>query len=355
MKKISLIIIIVSAVVAGSYYYHKTSSDGDQHKAINQVRVGILLPTTGSGGEIGQDIKDGIDLAINLASSSVTSYFEDTQDFGALGAITAYKKIASLNSPDFIIGPLGPAASIGLASSESPSSTENIYSVSLCDDSFKSFKNLYCSYPSLQTQTYANEPVLRYLKSNKIQIISEEGALGDTFVNTTKEILARNSMTLVNVSYIKADQKDFRNEILSGINDGADTLMIAMSPGNDITLLKQLREYNYKGYVLFNGDKTEEELSKIKTPDNFYIPPLVSKEYDSYFRSKFFEMYNREPTFYNALGYSIAVLAINKHLGTDYKVAIKGLEYDDYRQVSEVEFTPMKFVDAKLVEFMKAE
>jgi branched-chain amino acid transport system substrate-binding protein len=348
MKK-AIYILVLFLVLAGIFY--GTQSMQSDLNTPDTIRLGVLLPLSGTGSAFGEEIRDGIQLAFadTTVAGKFSLTFEDTFDFSTLNTLTAYKKLVSIDDVDTIIGPVGPEASLGLLYSNSVSTTTTIYSVSQCDSRMQEFPNLYCAYPSVIEQAYANEGLLQFLGSKHIYIITENGVLGDNYVETLETVSARNNISIEGISRVTSEQREFSTEVTKILAENPDAVLIAMTPGNDVTLLKQLKEQDYRGNVLFSSDKTEEELRSMALPEHFYIPVLVSKNYDPDFTQKFKETYNVEPGFYHALGHSIAASVLNDVLGATISPAINEFRFTEDNTVS-LPMKPMIFKDDSLTE-----
>ncbi len=357
MKKITSYVLILVVVAGGLYVLTNQNKE-----KTNAVQVGVIIPLSENVAELGENVRRGIDMAAkNIGDTHITFMYEDG-GIEPKKALSAYQKLTSVNDVHIFIGPFGPDQIMSIA----PILKQNeiMLGITLCDDRFQKYPQIFCTYPSIPDQTMSGVKSIMSLNIKKLGFITQSGELGDLIEKNLKENQNPGGYSLIASDRMKQGDRDFRTIITKMKAAGVDGIYTASLPDEGYIILKQLRSLGYNGPILSVFDATEEKLKELGTvAEGIYLPGHISPEFQSDFTKVYKEKYSKEPDMYAALGYSIATNLINglqsnnmkidglkeKLIGTKTNTAIIDFKYKQDQTVS-IPVESLIFKDGKIQE-----
>ncbi|MFA6432567.1 MAG: ABC transporter substrate-binding protein [Candidatus Paceibacterota bacterium] len=331
-----IVIVLVSFSIADSNKYRG-----------NEISIGVIIPLSGNVASLGEKLKRGIDLAVeDFSGKNVRFIFEDG-GIEPKTALAAYHKIATANDVKIFIGPFGPDQIMALAPVLKKDAV--LLGVTLCDDMFKPYPQIFCTYPSIPDQTESGIRAVRDSGVKKLGSIIQIGPTGDVVRSELQKQQANGDYSLVFEDRMNLGDRDFRTLVTKVRASGAEGVYMASLPNEGYILLKQLYDLRFNSPIFAVFDATDEGLAQLgPAAEGVYLPGHISPVFESDFTSQYKETYEQEPDLYSALGYSIAVTLIEGLKDNQFKLeglkekliekqnptAIMGFKFREDRTVS---------------------
>ncbi|MCZ6453333.1 MAG: ABC transporter substrate-binding protein [Alphaproteobacteria bacterium] len=335
--------------------------EGDTTGSKQTVKIGALMPTTGSLQVFGEASINGLRLAIDEVNAAggvlggdVELVFGDTQTNPQAG-VDAAKRLVSIERVAGLVGALSSGVTIPIASSVS--SVEKVPQISnastspvitgLADNDF-----LFRTVPhdALQGVILAN--VMKQQGIDKVSVIYINNDYGQGLAEALEQSF---SGTITGMVAYEEKQASYRGELLKAKKGGADTLVLIGYPGDGIPILRQSLEGGiFDRFVFTDGMKAQEVVDSVGgdlLDGTFGTAPGADP--DSETAKRFREMYEAKfgelpPQPFIDSSYDAGILltlAIHKAGSTD-GVAVR----DALREVAGppgAQFGPGQFAEAK--------
>jgi branched-chain amino acid transport system substrate-binding protein len=311
------IVIIVVIVVLIVVFTKEKPTEGEV------IKIGAILPLTGGGADMGENARNGIEMALKELrgqGKDISVIYEDDQydpqktlsAFNKLVDIDAVKYVITLGSNNGnIIGPLAQEQKIVHFSI----STD----LKVLDYSF-SLKN--GSDPLELARAMSEEVEKRNYERIYIMASNHEGSL--SIINVFKEY---NNIKerIVGEELIDPTESDFRTVLIKAKAANPDAILLEILPGGVGLAAKQARQLNINvplfSAVLFENQSAI-NAAEGSLEGQWYVNSHVSNE----FIDEYEQQYNKIPSRDAANGYDIVVL-INQAIN---KVGDDPLKVNDY-------------------------
>ena len=312
MKKKSIIIIVIAAllVLAGAGYWY--AKKGRTTKESDKIKVGVILPLTGSGAIYGDDLKKGIDLAYQESplKDEIELYYEDdaadvTKGVNALNNLT-FKGV------DIIIGGIMSNVANGLLPIInnkkilllSPKATD----VNLSKENDYFFR----IWPTDDKDgKYSASYIVDSLHLGRIAVLYDNSTYGVGINKEFKMNLDKNTTEIVFDEGYSNGQTNFKTLISKIKASNPDVLFLPSYYKEAVLILKQLNEMDCDFYVAGVSSFFENDIKKAagKLIDKvFFTYPQFSSESlkpeTMHFVNSYKQNYtDREPNAFSAHGY----------------------------------------------------
>ena len=179
---------------------------GDERPRTRPVRVGMLLPLTGQGADIGQSMMRAAEIAtFQLADANFTLLPFDTKSTpeGARAAIDA----ALAQNIELVIGPLFSAE---VAAIREPAKQANVQILSFTTDRTQAGDNVFVMgfLPSTQI-----ERIMAYARARgaeRFGVLAPDGAYGDAVLEAAKNTISQYGGTITKLTRYQPDTADFK-------------------------------------------------------------------------------------------------------------------------------------------------
>ncbi|HEY4515730.1 MAG TPA: ABC transporter substrate-binding protein [Candidatus Paceibacterota bacterium] len=347
-KKLAWILVVV-IVVIGLVYFSKKQPDSTENT--QPIKVGVILPLTGSVAVSGEKLLQGVELAKAEFDPAKVTFIVEDDHTETLDGVTAAKKLLDVDKVDVLLGLYVPDEVVAV----SPMAKEKgvtIFSASYCSDAFKDLENVFCGYPGAVDQL---KTVLPEIKKQNVKTVALINTNDDFGINSRDGMVALSKdggYSVVINELVPFESRDLKTQADKVIASKADAVFMASGDTSQaFTLMKILKERGYKGmritFVDLNMQAVKDFGSSI---EGTFAPGIAPNQFSTEFTSKYSVKYGKNPEDYVvALGYDItkAVVSMIQKSGFDSKdfvsqakkfnyenPAIKGFGYQDDRSVT---------------------
>ncbi len=303
--------ILVAVVVAvGLVFVFKKQINTLQNT--QPVKIGVILPLTGSVAVSGEKLLQGVQLAQKeLDGSKFTFVIEDDHSKTTDG-ITAAKKLLEVDKVDVLVGLYIPDVVVAV----SPLAKEKgvtIFSASYCSDAFKALDNVFCGYPTAVDQLRTVLPQIKKLNIKTVALVNTNDDFGINSRDGMVSLASEGGYSVVFNELVPFESKDLKTQAAKVISSKADAVFMASGDtAQAFTLMKLLGEQGYKGMRITFVDINKKALADFGTSvEGTYAPGMAPSEFSKDFTQKYNTAYGKNPEDYVvALGYDIAKSAV---------------------------------------------
>jgi branched-chain amino acid transport system substrate-binding protein len=306
----------------------------------NVIKIGAILPLTGSAAEIAEQHKQGIDFAVDeinknggIRGRKIQLIYEDDKNDPKL-TVSAFNKLADIHkipiiitvmsSPSMAIYPLADQKKVILfANCGHPEIT-------------KLSKWVFRNFPTSQQEAQVMvEFVKDMLKINSLSILYINDIFGEGAMKALKIGLENYGLRIISIDSFEKDSSDFRALITKVINLKPDAIYIYGYGKANGLIIRQIRESGYEGILLGSYNFSVEptlSLAKEALEGSYFTMPYFDKntnnEIKINFLNEFINKYKKDPEWNTVIEYD-AINLIAKVIGDNgYSPELikKGLE-----------------------------
>jgi len=358
MKKSILIIVLSVGVIMWAWVYKNNSQTTEGE----MIKIGAVLPITGIAAVVGENEKNGIQLAVDEINASggisgrkIEIIFEDdrTEPNQTVGAI---QKLISVDKVDALIG----GAWDFLANAAIPVIDREkkimITPSALPDTLEKTSEYLFVTHSPVSLNETAIVEYLEKAGGNKVAIFSVNNLWGQAHLAVFKKAISLSGKTLVNETIVpQFDNNDIQRELSLLKPLHPDIFIVALNFGDSANFLRKKEELGISGNVLADfhvedgyrqGNIPEELLSNV----SIFVFSDPGKEFDD----KYFNVFGKQPgtyvdTSFDAV-YAIKQAIENERGKTDSASIIRGMrKIIDYNGASgRIDFSKHNYPENKI-------
>lgn len=311
MKKKSIIWAIVAIVLfAGLAYCVNYKNNLGQN--IEKIRIGVLLPLTGSGDIYGKDLKRGIDLAYQESpiKDKIELVYEDDATDVTKG-INAFNNLI-FRKIDIVIGGIMSNVASGILPIANKKQVLLFSPKATAVNLSKENDYFFRIWPTDDLDgKYSAAYIVDSLKLKRIAILYDDGIYGKGIQEEFKKSLKEKDVDIVFDDSFAKGQIDFRIQISKIKFAKPDVLFLPSYYEEAVLILKQLNENNCDFYISGVSSFLESEIKQAAgklTNKVFFTYPLYSldskKPATEHFNSGFEKEYtDRKPNAFSAHGY----------------------------------------------------
>jgi branched-chain amino acid transport system substrate-binding protein len=271
------------------------------------VKIGVILPMTGSVAISGEKLLQGVQLARKELDPNKFIFIIEDDHSKTSDGITAAKKLLEIDKVDVLIGMYIPDVVVAVA----PLAKEKgvtIFSASYCSDAFKSLENVFCGYPTAIAQLRTALPQIKKQNIKTVALLNTNDDFGinsrDGMISLAKE----GGYSVVYNELIPFESKDLKTQVTKIIQTKAEAVFMASGDtAQAFTLMKLLSEQGYKGMRITFVDINKKALADFgSSVEGTFAPGMAPTEFSQDFSKKYAEAYAKNPEDYVvALGYDI--------------------------------------------------
>ncbi len=231
---------IFSSSQSSLFSYYGNEINADQ----KVVKVGVILPLTGTSADGGKYVKEGLLLALkkintNPKNKRIELYFEDSQYKPEL-AVTAAKKLINAERINFIIGPYGSSEVLAVAPVSENSKVILMVFASSSDIS-NAGDYVFRTAASTQLETkFFSKYLIGVTGGQEISIIAFNTALGTSYVKDFSSNYINLGGRINNVQFFGSQETDFSTHLLN-LKKSKYILIIANRKQSGL-IMKQAKE-----------------------------------------------------------------------------------------------------------------
>lgn len=309
MKKIIWIVVALVVVVGG----YKLLKSDNLEVGVQPLKVGVILPTTGSVAVSGEKLLQGVELAKKELDPNKFTFIVEDDHSKTTDGITAAKKLLEVDKVDVLVGLYIPDVVVAVA----PLAKEKgvtIFSASYCSDAFKDLDNVFCGYPTAVDQLRTVLPEIKKLNVKSVALVNTNDDFGINSRDSMVALANEGGYAVVMNELVPFESKDLKTQAAKVVKSKAEAVFMASGDtAQAFTLMKLLGEQGYKGMRITFVDINKKALADFgASVEGTYAPGMAPSEFSADFTEKYTTAYNKAPEDYvAALGYDIARAATN--------------------------------------------
>ncbi|MEK6922511.1 MAG: ABC transporter substrate-binding protein, partial [Nanoarchaeota archaeon] len=308
--KKSLLILII--LVLGLFLLYgcggitgKATAVGAQPK----IKIGALMPLSGDAAAYGENVKQGIELALQGTNFEV--FYEDSKCDGP-DAVNAVRKLIDVDGVVAVIGELCSGATLSASPIAKEAGVVLISPASTSPDLSNAGDHFFRTVPSDALQGVEAAKLVKRLGYNSLAVLYVNDDYGVGF----DKVLRENFDNVVISESFEKESNDLRTQLTKIKEKNPEAIyIISNSPSSAGVALKQIKELGITSQVFGSeGLKDESVLDAAEGAGEgillTFIAPsntLIGRQ----FANEFKETYNIEPPIFAAEAYD-AVLALNE-------------------------------------------
>ena len=323
--------------------FQSTPANGDEAP----VKLGVIIPLSGDLATLGTKLREGLEFAAE-ENGPATFVFEDGA-FDKSKALSAYRALRARGITT-IIGPLGPDQTLTIAPLAEREGVLLI-AVSLCDERFKQFRNVFCIFPHSREQL---KPLLEQVSEQGLKHVAYIGEELQSLEPIRQAVVERVTSvggSLVLDKLMPPGNFDFRS--LLGSIRGKEIDLLVVAGGNVrgvLSVFRQAAESGVRPRVKWYLSEHDEQPIKEHAAYLEGAYSLAIPRASEPFIRRFLARYSREPDVYHTLSYDTArgvirglrtcrsesLDCVRRELISNptHDGAIEGFHFDEHQMVS---------------------
>jgi len=274
-KIIIPILIGIAVALIGTYFLFFVGGES--------IQIGVILSITGPGSYIGEQTRDGIQMAANEINSRggidgkhIELIFEDNQS-SPDEAKRAFNKIEETYAPLFYITSLS-----SISTAVAPLAEENqvvlIALSATAPDVTKQKEWTYRYFPTADEEVIPIMQLLKDLNVNNLGILYQDDEFGRSILVAVEREF-ENAERIINKQPFAPDAIDYEEQIVELLNE--DAIVLVAWPEHVELILRQISGTGYPGYIIGSSDAATPLIFSMDEADGMYFAtPAI---YDSNF------------------------------------------------------------------------
>lgn len=316
MKKIITGVIVIILIVVGISYFNKNSK---QSAVKEPIKIGVILPLTGKVAKYGEEMKRGVELAIEENKETPVEAFYEDSKFDTKEGVSVFNKLKNANGVKIMITAGSPVAlaisplanngqilQMSIAASTPKYTSEN-------DFTFR-----VTTMAEVEDKELAKFVISRYKNIGLLYANNEWGA---GHYNSFKPEVEKLKGNIVAEETFLMENIDFRTQLLKIKNKNPEAVFLLAEAKNAGIILKQAKELGIE--TKFFGIQSLQNQDLISIAGEAANGVLYSYSFDpqsenqeiKIFVEKYKTKYNEVPTSYVAEGYdamNVIIKAVNE-------------------------------------------
>ncbi|MFA5022730.1 MAG: ABC transporter substrate-binding protein [Candidatus Paceibacterota bacterium] len=304
-----LIAIIVVIIIVCILYFGLGQKA--QAPISGEIKVGVILPLTGTSADNGNNIKNGLLLAqseINASSSvKINLIFEDSQ-YKSEEAVKAVEKLINLDKVKYIIGDYGSSQTLAIAPITEKNKVLLLTPGAQTNAISKAGDYVFRVHPSVRNETtYFVPEITRLSGKAKVGVLALNTDMGKDYSADFSEIYKKLGGQVGLIQMFEAKDSDYKTMLLKYKNEGIENLLFVGNRKMSGMVMRQIVELKlpFKVYMALVV-KGEEYLSVagkagegIIFPNNKVGGNNLLKNFETLYQKN----YGAKPGFPSIVGY----------------------------------------------------
>jgi len=299
-------------------------SVGCAKKGEKEIRIGAIIPLTGSFAAYGEPVRDGMLLAVEEINSTGGIYGKRVRliiedDSGnPKNAVNAFTKLANTDRVPIILGPLSSGCSMATAPIAEKTKVIQISTLAGIPDLSKAGDYVFRIYPSSKLGAhFVVKEAIRRFKPRKIAILYANNPFGQTSRNIYELISKESGMEVVAIESFSDGDQDFRTQLSKIKRTSPDLLLCSTYWMEGSRIIVQMIELGLNIPVLgedgWRGPIAkivgEKGLKLLYFADIAFGPEFKDNEVMQSFIQNFENDYHKKASTYAAAGYDAVYIA----------------------------------------------
>jgi len=268
-------IIIAVALIGAYFFFFEVGGES--------IQIGVILSITGPGSDIGEQVRDGMQMAANEINSRggidgkhIELIFEDNQS-SPDEAKRAFNKIEETYAPLFYITSLS-----SISTAVAPLAEENqvvlIALSATAPDVTKQKEWTYRYFPTADEEVIPIMRILKDLNVNNLGFLYQDDEFGRSILVAVEREFENVERTISKEPFAP-DAIDYKEQIVKLQNE--DAIVLVAWPEHVELILRQIRDTGYQGHVIGSSDAAIPLIFNMPEADGMYLAtPAI---YDSNF------------------------------------------------------------------------
>ncbi len=314
-KPIIILSIIIGLILILGFGYYIITNNSEKN---TEITFGIIAPLTGNASYIGDDIKNGVLLAVEeinlnggIDGKLIVVDFQDDQ-YDAKTTVSAYQNLMISSKPDLIICAGIAQAIIPLVEEDKIPMLATINSVSGIPQqgeyTFRYFTNADVDSPVIAN--YAMDT----LGKNSFAVLYTNDSFGDSYYNVFKETVEKKGGIVVAAESMSYSDQDYATQLTKIKSTNPDAIYIIGLDNQIIGALNRMHTLDMDKSMTILATGT------ISTPDGtaavgelnleVYNSAFCVDESDKAYIQKYMTKYDSYPGYFSAFGYDSVYLGV---------------------------------------------
>ena len=324
MKHVKIIIGVLAVLILVGIGAFMSKEPAAEDAAIT-LKVGTILPLTGDFGFVGEEMEKGMRLAIaNNPDVTVELIVEDDQGFNNSTAVSAARKLTSVDGIDVLLNP-----AVNTAKVISPVVTESGTPTLVFWDTNKDLRGLsdYVFAMGVSTEG-AGRDMARFaageLGAETVGVIANIDEWSEIISTSFIEEFENGGGMISTHDRVAVGDTDLRTVIARALADNPDAIYFPVFPDASNVLVRQLREQGYKGYLMSGDGFLDINIEALgEYAEGIYVTQLWTE--DSELETLYVETYGEGLDAVNLSYAAMAYDAMNAAIEVAQKVQAEGI------------------------------
>ncbi len=289
-------------------------------KGLAQVKVGFINSITGPEAPIGENLTNGVDLAMeDLAKKGVKITLVKQDDTGKTPvAMSAMEQLATGDEVSVVVGPYTSANANAVAKLASQYKVPQVIPAAAKEDITKQ-GNAYVFRLNAPAHAYAQsllDASLAFGKPKTISFIYESTDFGTSVAAAGKDYAAKKGLQIVGDEAYQKGAPDYRSTLTKIKAANPDLVFMVSYVADAILLMRQAREVGLKPQAFLGGGagfdtaqfEGEKDISTGVYSTTQWTPEMGTPgaaEFEARYKAK----YGKKPTYHAACAYAAMMIA----------------------------------------------
>lgn len=313
----NIIAIIVVIIIAIGIWYGVTKKPAPP-KTTEPIKIGAILPLTGQNSYIGQDMQEGIDLAVEEINSGggidnklVKVIYEDSQGDPKI-AISVFNKLKDIEGINLFVTTLS-HVTLALASLAEESKTPMFtiaVSPSILDAGEYTFIN---NFDGTQELGFLVDFIISNFEYKKLAIIAQNVEFGIQYKDVLEREWKEKDRTITAIELFDSSATDYRTQLTKIKNSNPDFVYVVGYSPQITRILVQAKELGIEKRIFsYWGAQEKKLLADAKEAAEGLILPSspFSKKTAPQFFGRYENKYGKDPHYRAGLSYDIVGILI---------------------------------------------
>lgn len=284
------------------------------------VRIGVMLPLTGSAALAGTSILEGMRFAADEANAKggikgrPVQLFIENDEGSTTKGVTAVRKLIESDKVVAISGTY--VSAVALAATKVarefkvPMVSGGSTSSNVTDANTPGDPWFFRAFPGSDEQgAQSARDIVKKLNAKQVAVIHENSIYGSSLAEQMKKMIPQFGGEVVSVESYNSDERDFYSVLTKVRARQPEAIYIAGLMDAGAQIIKQTREIGMKTALVGSGSMMSDKLVELAGPasEGFAVSsmfePSTPNKFGQTFTQAWRQKHKKEPDVYSALGY----------------------------------------------------
>lgn len=310
---------VMKTVRNGTFVKLETSS--------NPVKIGVILPLTGSASDMAARVKNGIDLALEEIKQNYpnTKIVLEDDKCDPATSVSAFNKLTAADNVQMIIGSLCSSAVLSVAPQ---AETSKIVQFSLGSSPKIRYAGDYIfSYTDAKVHAEMMSDFAKQNNMTRISIlyINNDYGVGyrDAFVNRS----VINGLGIAGQEAYQQNEKDFRTNLAKANTPESDAMLVVGLSNDYPLIIRQAKELGITKIFLAANTVEFPDTGSALNETNYTIYYTYAADVPQWYIDKYRAKYSTDPDYFAGVGYDSFIISFDAAKGCSSTECIKNAMY----------------------------